>query len=124
MSEPVYGTCYRCGGALLVGHRCGPPPNKQTRTTPGEMREWTEKKMGFGFVDEWRPDTDMNQCFLLVDRMREEGWYLSLEYLTTGIIETGFTFKKTLPNRPQKVIAYDANPCHAIILAAMATEGE
>jgi len=72
----------------------------------------------------WHPDEDLNQTKVVWERTRELGWYLTLEYLTTGLIQAGFIYKKTLPNRPQRVLDYDPNPAHAIIKAAMAAVPE
>ena len=61
-----------------------------------ELRRWSAEKMGWdigvkdyprpgcGYIynrgedvmrqSDWHPDTDLNQCFMLVEKMREEGW--------------------------------------------------
>jgi hypothetical protein len=70
------------------------------------------------YICAWHPSANYNQCFRVVEKMRERGWYLSLEYLTTGLIEAKFIYKVVLPNRPQQVIAYDNDPATAILLAA------
>jgi len=106
-----------------------------------ELRDWAARKMGYYtdpdanavwvtsehtrmFKDNWQPDNPQTgQIWMLVEKMREEGWYLTLEYLTTGLIQAGFICKKMLPNRPQRVLEYDHDQCLAILKAARATEG-
>ena len=131
--------------------------------TPEEMREWTAKKMGWklgttsvrnsytgiathepAWIDEhgthkffvvaWTPDTDLNQCFMLVDRMGELGWnlYISIPQKGFGmpywpIDEVTADFQKSLhgPSMPPSSFERcNKSLAHAIILAAMATEEE
>ena len=91
-------------------------------TDPDANAVWVTSEHTRLFKDSWHPDTDLNQCFMLVEKMREEGWYLTLEYLTTGLIKAGFICKKPLPNHPQRVLEYDIEQCLAILKAAKATE--
>ena len=124
--------------------------------TPEEMREWTAMAMGWKlgttsvrnsytgiathepawidehgthefFVVDWIPDTDLNQCFMLVDRMRGLGFNYLLEwhqkyhksyFAVFWINPTGEGVDKSTGK------GFNINPCHAIILAAMATEGK
>ena len=129
--------------------------------TPEEMREWTAKKMGYKISIHkdkvpgvspptftyrtnywsktegqiyWHPDIDMNQCFMLVEKMREEGWdlYISIPQRGFGlpywpINEVVADFQKSLhglSKPPSSFERCDKSLCHAIILAAMATEGD
>ena len=103
--------------------------------TPEEMREWTAKKMGWQATDtgnywyenengvatfslkmNWTPDIDHNQCFMLVDRMRELGWGFGI-YIWMGSPSILAKFWKV-----EEFRSVNDNLCHAIILAAMATE--
>lgn len=112
-----------------------------------ELREWSAEVMGWKkemapywpyrradgswagyneYADQynrnkWTPDTDLNQCFLVVERMRELGWKIVM----------GNTFDKsyfaefraiTYPVPMDNHYAEHDNPCHAILLAARATE--
>jgi len=86
----------------------------------------------------WRPDTDLNQVFMVVERMRELGWYLYCEpepnmtfpnYKKAAIIyEIGFYHPENmkLELKPSRgFVMYDRINAHAILLAAHATgEGQ
>ena len=106
--------------------------------TPEEMREWTAKKMGWQATDtgnywyenengvatvslkmNWTPDIDHNQCFMLVDRMRELGLYLTIY---TDINSYTAVFRTVDSSGRFWSAPLEINLCHAIILAAMATE--
>ena len=72
----------------------------------------------------WTPDTDLNQCFLLVDRMRELGYSLEMTWWK-GSESWHASFEKfnsegAYVEGPGEGLA-DTLP-HAVILAAMATE--
>ena len=117
--------------------------------TPEEMRRWSAEKMGYKISIHkdkvpgvspptftyrtnywsktegqiyWRPDTDMNQCFLVVERMRELGWFIMLHNDTiTGRYRAGFD---GVPGNEFARTGFDTNPALAILLAARATEGK
>lgn len=109
-----------------------------------ELREWAARKMGWSkenltpqsspeydvwvnsqgviqfSVEAFRPDQDLNQCFLLVEKMREEGWKLRLERLSACF---GSGFKWTGDKTKKKIMfEFDPNPALAILKAAKATE--
>lgn len=81
-----------------------------------EVMEWHLTKGGFWAGTEvqdyppiikhedWQPDIDLNQCFMVVERMRELGWSLNL-------LNIAKLFEVT-----------DSNPCLAILKAAKATD--
>jgi len=76
-------------------------------------------------IDDWTTDTDLNQAFMVVERMRELGWtwdisvQLNYEIKPPSFVcyESGF--------RPLDgggwIICYDINPALAILLAVHAT---
>lgn len=68
------------------------------------------------------PDAPAWQILGVIKEMRRRGWYLSLELLTTGLIEAAFIYKVgALPNRGQRQVEYDYNFQIAILKAGMAT---
>ena len=83
-------------------------PGKDTQ----ELRDWSARKMGwteqeapFVFkcwyedsngeitvpISKWQPDLDLNQAFMLVERMRELGFNFEL-YIWDGLIENKVRF--------------------------------
>jgi len=112
--------------------------------TPEEiqkLRDWSAKKIGWervyidgfpmwklpqGRVDSiyWVPDTNLNQCFMLVEKMREKGFYLHL--LSD---KDGYDFTCAFVSIPKDKFSLteafrgqDNNPALAILKAARATE--
>lgn len=94
-----------------------------------EIRGWTGTKQWYWLTQErnkirnWRPDTDLNQCFMLVEKMRELGWAFGLwchargkDYCAKFTEDTGVTGNiiRTKEN--------NSNPALAILKAARATE--
>ena len=107
-----------------------------------ELRDWSARKMGWYldpkttlepnyrnvanmfaiYVKDWHPDTDLNQCFLLVEKMREEGFYLRLDDNTDNHYIADFYDDNGLFYRDSKGSGFSDNPALAIIMAAKATE--
>lgn len=71
-------------------------------------------------VDDWRPDENYYQCFMLVERMRELGW-VGFD-LRRGCVSGNWTslFSKG-ENGVWLAGPETANPCLAILKAAKAT---
>lgn len=74
----------------------------------------------------WHPHTDLNQCFMVVERMRELGWYGNLKWnKREGELDEPFVavfFKKETGDL---INAENINPATAICLAALkAVRGE
>lgn len=70
------------------------------------------------YKNNWTPDKDANQCFMVVERMRELGWKLMLDITD----KTYATFwKEQSPQLGKPSDAEDTNPCLAILKAAKAT---
>ena len=80
----------------------------------------TKETTSFGSA--WHPDTDLNQCFLLVEKMREEGFYLRLDDNTDNHYIADFYDDNGLFYRDSKGSGFSDNPALAIIMAAKATE--
>jgi hypothetical protein len=70
----------------------------------------------------WTPDTDLNQCFMLVERMRELGWCLALEDFGGSPDRWRAKFGRFSLEKPNFQAAFNNNPCLAILKAAQATE--
>ena len=110
-----------------------------------ELRDWSALKMGWFYCGNkdgfttfstkeefegeiydkifsliWTPDTDLNQAFQVVERMREKGWFIML-HNDTGNAGYRAEFDK---HGMKKGYGRTDNPCLAILLAARATEGE
>ena len=71
-------------------------------------------------IEEWLPDIDLNQCFMLVEKMREEGLRLQLDNFQ-GFNESVWC---AVFNNGSSDITFNEgpNPALAIIMAAKATE--
>ena len=63
----------------------------------------------------WHPDTDLNQAFMLVEKMRENGYYLSFNN------ESGQAIFYSRSGKQNNAWANDSNPALAILKAARAT---
>ena len=108
--------------------------------TPEEMREWAAKKMGWHEHNDiwwisndyqthlsvamdvftWRPDNPTTgQIWMLVEKMRELGLYLTIY---TDINSYTAVFRTVDSSGRFWSAPLEINPCHAIILSAMATE--
>lgn len=115
-----------------------------------EIRDWAARKMGWtlnqpDFEDEWDhsswlmhgkewiprsgwlPDTDLNQAFMLVEKVRELGWELWL--IKTIGKKTAAIFCKYETREEAHLIldnvhdwVWELNPALAILNAARATE--
>jgi len=108
-----------------------------------KMREWSARLMGWvlvesedswgddsayrdssgrlgEFVNFWRPDSNHNQTFMVVDRMAKLGWYLSLNQSMTPPHEWLALFHKT--GHPTRLGICALDPLQAIILDAMDAE--
>ena len=70
-------------------------------------------------INPFCPDTDLNHCWLIVEKMRELGWELELSHVIAvqGIL-TWVRFIK----EPHKTYSHSINPCHAILKAARAAK--
>jgi hypothetical protein len=77
-----------------------------------------KEALSAGYKGDWHPLTDLNQCFMVVDRMRELGWYLSMkDYGGPDLTEYGFQFWKT---GDRKKYYFNPNPAKAILTATWA----
>lgn len=65
--------------------------------------------------NDWRPDTDLNQCFMVVERMRELGFML---YLIGPVWEAKFI--QLGDYRKDGSVEHSETPALAILLAAKA----
>lgn len=74
----------------------------------------------------WLPDNpSTGQIWLLVEKMRELGWCLALEDFGGSPDRWRAKFARgyeTSLEKPNHIAAFNDNPCHAILLAARATE--
>lgn len=73
--------------------------------------------------DQWHPTRDLNQAFMVVEKMRERGWKLMFDYTDKAYA----TFYREVPPEMgnNKAAAEDPNPCVAFLKAAYAAlEGE
>lgn len=70
--------------------------------------------------DEWRPDKDLNQAFMVVERMRELGWWTGFE-LRQGCVSGKWTGMWPIERGVWKIGIEADNPAYAIGKAAMAT---
>ena len=77
---------------------------------------------GWQLVDNWTPDTDLNQCFMLVERMRELGWRMKLRMFPNVEKLTKFECCFYRPGKQYEMQEAVDSPCLSILKAARATE--
>jgi hypothetical protein len=104
-----------------------PKEIQELRRWSAELCEYTEQfnlgdaiacKDKSGAWIQWKPDVDLNQTFMVVDKMRELGWYLKFETSPPNEYSNFAEFS----NRNNKKTGYGINdiPAQAILLAAKA----
>ena len=88
-------------------------PGYEIEVVHGDSPDWRQTL--------WTPDTNLNQCFMVVERMREFGWCLALEDFGGSPDRWRAKFGRFSLEKPNHIAAFNDNPCLAILLAARAT---
>ena len=89
-----------------------------TFANPDELDWINDDPDELGNQAPWTPLTDMNQCFMVVERMRELGFYL---LLTNGVSKFCASFRAE-PLFTTVSQVWEIDPCLAILKAARATK--
>lgn len=96
-----------------------------------ELRDWSARKMGWVdvkanfkvFYNQWLPDRpESGQIWMLVERMRELGWYFVIGNQGSRCRSRGYIAEFWNPVTTTVKRIFDDNPCLAILKAAKATE--